>query len=171
MKKIFIPLIAMALSTGVVAQELSDANLKNRQAATAEVESGMEIKTSEEFLQMYNWLMETPITEQEDKRSKVSASISKYIEENPEVDIDTDIKLLKFSTTSPELLPVFMGGYAKYVIENNDQDPENANMAGVMSIIEYYQKNEQYLEKDKNIEKFIKMQEKEKLERFVQRKS
>lgn len=174
MKKIILIIAALTFGAAQLnAQDLSKAEMKERKAVSAEVDPAINqtIETDEEFIQVFNWLMETPIYEAEARRQVANASISNYIEENPNFNIELDIKLLKFADTSPELLTIFMGGYTEYIIENSINDPVEANIAGIEKVIEYYKKNEQYLEKDKNVEKFIRKAEKDKLDKFVERKS
>jgi hypothetical protein len=174
MKKILPIILIIAFGANLNAQEISDASdLKKRNPASADVSPviDQEIKNDQEFLKVFDWLMETPIHEEEEKRQIANAAISSYIEENSNFDIELDIKLLKFAETSPELLPIFMGGYTAYMIKHNNNDPVEANVAGIESLINYYKQNEKFLEKDKNIEKFIRKAEKDKLDKYVERKS
>lgn len=173
MKKILSVILVIAFGANLNAQGIRDADLKKRNSESADVnfEIKRAIGNDQDFLTAFNWLMETPIHQEEERRQLVNASIANYIEENQQFDIELDIKLLKFAETSPELLPVFMGGYTAYMIEHGNFDLLEANLAGVESVIEYYKKNEKFLEKDKNIEKFIRKAEKDKLEKYVERKS
>jgi hypothetical protein len=174
MKKILPIILVIAFGVNLNAQEISDAgDLKKRNPESADVrpEIKQTIGNDQEFLKVFDWLMKTPIHEEEERRQLANAAISNYIEENPKFDIELDIKLLKFADTTPELLPVFMGGYTAYIIKNGDNDPVEANVAGIERVINYYKKNEKFLEKDKNVKKFIRKAEKNKLDKYVERKS
>jgi hypothetical protein len=174
MKKIVPIILLISFGANLNAQEISDASdLRKRNPASADVSPviNQEIKNDQEFLKVFDWLMETPIHVEEEKRQIANAAISSYIEENSNFDIELDIKLLKFAETSSELLPIFMGGYTAYMIKHNNNDPVEANVAGIESLIHYYEQNEKFLEKDRNIEKFIRKAEKDKLDKYVERKS
>lgn len=172
MKKIIPFILVIAFGANLNAQEISDAsNLKKRSPESADVKPEQTIKNDQEFLKVFNWLIETPIHKEEERRQLANASIANYIEENPNFDLELDTKLLKFADTSPELLPVFMGGYTAYIIKHGNKNPVEANVAGIESVINYYEKNEKFLEKDRKVEKFIRKAEKDKLEKYVERKS
>ncbi|MGK7389336.1 MAG: hypothetical protein ACNS60_03270 [Candidatus Cyclobacteriaceae bacterium M2_1C_046] len=174
MKRILTIAIMFIFSANLYAQEISEVtDMKKRKAAKAEVEAAIdrEIQSEEEFVTTYMWLMETPIHLNVEKRQIVNAAISNYIEENPEINIDPDIKLLKFAEVTPELLPVFMGGYAIYVFDNENPNPVQANVAGAEKLIEYYENNREFLEKNRQIEKLIRKEDKDKLEQYIERKT
>lgn len=174
MKKILPIILIIAFGANLNAQEISDASdLKKKNPASADVnpDINQKIKNDQEFLKVFDWLMETPIHQEDEKRKIANAAISSYIEENQNFDIELDNKLLKFAETSPELLPIFMGGYTAYIIENKNNNPVEANVAGIESLIDYYSQNEKFLVRDKHIEKFIRKAEKDKLDKYVERKS
>ena len=160
-------MLVFFLGTGVYAQE--SVNDRMRTAETAE--SPYTVRSEQDFIEQYNWLVATPIHEDEERRKEVTAALSTWIENNPRLEIDVDHNLLKFSETTPELLTIFMGGWAKYAIENNDYDDKlEGNMAGLESVIEFYEKNGEFMDKDKNVEKLMKLQDKGKLKRKVEKK-
>lgn len=174
MKRILSLTVLVIFCANVYAQDITEAaDLEKKKPEKAAVDEAIEdeIKTEEDFVTTYMWLMETPIHLSEDNRKKVNAAIAYYIEENTDINIDPDIKLLKFAEVTPELLPVFMGGYAMHMIENENADDIEANVAGAKSLIRYYKKNEEFLEKNKQIEKLIRKEDKDKLEKYIERKS
>jgi len=72
--------------------------------------------------------------------------------------------------TSPDLLMIFMGGWAKYSLESKDFKNKNSgSMAGIESVIEFYTKNKDFMPKDKNIEKYIKMKDKGTLKEYIEK--
>lgn len=174
MKKILSIIIIMAFGASLNAQGISEADdLKKRNPESADVMPEIErtIQNDQEFLRAFNGLMETPIHKEEERRKLVNASIANYIEKNTNFNIELDNKLFKFADTSPGLLTIFMGGYTAYIIEHGNHDPVQAKIAGIESVINYYERNEKFLEKDKNVEKFIRKAEKDKLEKYIKRKS
>lgn len=172
MKKILTILIFVTFSSSVYAQDISKADLEKRHPETADVPVAVdrEIRTDQEFLEVFNWLMETPLPEAEGKRQVVNAALSNYIEQNELFDIMPDVEMLKFADTTPELVTVFMGGATAYIIKNDNEDPLKVNIAGVESVIEYYDRNEEYLSKDRHVEKLIRKAKKDKLEKYIDRK-
>jgi hypothetical protein len=78
---------------------------------------------------------------------------------------------VSFAGTSPDLLMVFLGGWAKHSIESEAYDDKVAgNLAGLESVIEFYETNKGVIPKDKNVEKYIKMKKKGALRDFVEKK-
>lgn len=116
-----------------------------------------------------NWLLETPVDEQLSKRKEVNAFILKWISGSPTVHIEIHPEIVNFANSSPDLLMTFLSGWTKYSIETKDYDNKLAgNLAGLQATIDFYQKNK--LPKDKNIEDFIKLQKKDRLKSFIERR-
>jgi len=66
------------------------------------------------------------------------------------------------------LLMVFMCGWTKYSIETKDNNnTAMGNQKGIEAVIEFYTKNKEYLKKDNNVEKYIKLKENGKLEEYI----
>jgi len=63
---------------------------------------------------------------------------------------------------------IFIAGWAKYALETKDYDNEvEGSIAGLKSVVAYYSKNRNALGKIKFIEKFVKLDNKSKLEDYV----
>ena len=117
-----------------------------------------------------DWLKKTPVNEQTAKRKEANLFLLKWLSGSPEVQIEVKPGIVTFMETSPELLMVFMGGWAKYSLTNQDFDNNIAgSKAGLESVIEFYTKNRDLIPKDKNIEKFIKLKDKGKLLDYVKK--
>jgi hypothetical protein len=166
MKRTGLFFLVLLITTSLYAQN------NGKVIASAETEENVyTVRNQQEFVEQYNWLVETPIHQDEQRRKEVTASLANWIAENPQLDIELDPKLIKFSETTPELLIIFMGGWAKYAIENDDYDNKlEGNMAGLESVIGFYERNGEYMDKDKNVEKLMKLQDKGKLKRRVEKK-
>lgn len=126
-------------------------------------------KYDADVIKAYQWLMETPINEQPEKRKEVSAFFILWLTGAPSVSVEVNADILTFMKTEGCLF-IFMGGWTKYVLETQDKDKVKGNLAGVESVIEFYKKNKAVLGKDKAIEKYIKLQEKGKLEEHIAKK-
>ncbi len=164
MKKISITLILTVLSITLFAQNF-------------EIPANYNLEKPEDYAKYENdvvncidWLMEAPVNEQAAKRKEANAFLLKWLSGSPDVHIEINPQIVTFMESEPELLMIFMSGWAKYSIEN--KDPKNkvaGNMAGIEAVIKYYTKNKAYLKKIKEVEKYIKMKEKGKLEEHVKK--
>jgi hypothetical protein len=129
-------------------------------------------KYEPDVIKSFNWLMETPVNTQTDKRKEACAFLIKWISGSTVVTVDLKENIVNFTKSNPELLIIFMGGWSKYALETKDfSNKVNGNMAGIESVITYYTKNKGNLKKDKNIEKYIKMKEKGTLQDYVKKNS
>lgn len=119
----------------------------------------------DDFVQGVDWLLATPANEQHEKRGSVSAFLLQWLSGSPNVEVSVDMKVLTFMESSPDLLMVYLGSWGKYALETKDYNNQlKGTQAGLEGLITYYQKNRDVLDKDKNIEKYIKLQSKGKLE-------
>jgi hypothetical protein len=89
---------------------------------------------------------------------------------SPNVSIDIKPEIVTFVGDTPELLLIFMGGWAKYSLESKDfKNKIGGSTAGIEAVIEFYTKNKDLLSKDKNIEKYIKMKDKGTLKDYIEK--
>ena len=89
---------------------------------------------------------------------------------SPYVHIEIKPEIVTFMGTAPELLLMFMGGWAKYSIETEDYNNKTAgSLAGIEMVINFYEKNKSFLPKDKNVESYIKMKKKGTLKEYVEK--
>lgn len=112
------------------------------------------------IVECVNWLINTPMSEESDKRIMANAYLMKWATGTPTVTISMQSFQVDLTTKNPELLMIFIGGWIKYAIENpEDKDNvEAGNLAGINSLIKVYTANKgNGLKKDKRIEKLVKM--------------
>lgn len=115
-----------------------------------------------------NWLMATPYNEQSQKRSDVNAFLLKWFMGSPEVHIDIRHDIVNFMGSNPDLLIIFIGGWGKYSIETRDYNNKiEGNLAGLEAVVRFYTANSDFLAKDRNVEKYVKLSKKNKLREFV----
>lgn len=116
-----------------------------------------------------NWLYNTPVNEQAEKRMEANAFFIKWTSGTPDVHIGIDGNVVNFME-NPELLIMYIAGWAKYSIETgNDNDKIAGTLAGIEMAISFYEKNIKHLKKDKNVEKYIKMQKKGTLKEYIEK--
>ncbi len=125
-------------------------------------------KYETDVLKAIDWLLQTPINSQPEKRIEVNRFLIMWLTGSPDVSIEIKSEIVSFSKLNPDLLIIFMGGWTKYALENNySKNKVMGNMKGIETVIEFYQKNKSDLKKDKHVEKYIKMKDKGKLEEFL----
>ena len=118
------------------------------------------VKHEQRIVECINWLENTPISDDADKRLLANAYLMKWATGTPTVTIEMQAFQIDLAKKNSELLIIFMGGWIKYAIENpTDKDNiKAANIAGLNSVIKVYTANKgKGLKKDKRIEKLIKM--------------
>jgi hypothetical protein len=130
-------------------------------------------KTKEEFiateknvLATIDWLENTPVNQDKEKRKNQYAMLLAWITETPTVSIGLRAEMIEFSKKNSELLFTFMGGWTRYSLLNNySKDQVECNLAGIRSAIKVYKSG--LLKKDKELEKLIDLDEKGKLKSYI----
>ena len=122
-----------------------------------------------EILNCINWIENSPMNKNEDKRKEAYLFLIEWITGSPDVTIGINSNVLPFldNKKNPDLLVIFMGGWTKFAIENPSNKSEiDGNVAGLRSVIKVY-KMGNGIKKDKDIEKLIKLDEKGDLAKWV----
>jgi hypothetical protein len=165
MKKLLLPILLLGISLYGNAQEFQVP--KDYAFETADDYKPYE----NDVVKCADWLVETPMFQNPSKRKEASAFLLKWVLGSPYVHIEINPEIVTFAGTSPDLLMVFLGGWAKYSIESRAYDDKVAgNVAGLESVIEFYDTNKGLLPKDKSVEKYMKMHKKGTLKEFVEKK-
>jgi hypothetical protein len=161
MKRLLIALLLGVFAFGASAQEFQvpkDYVLKKKEDYA---------KYEQDIVKCVDWLMSTPADKQKNKRKRANAFLMKWANGSPKLSVEIHAEILTFSKDI-DLFMLFIGGWAKYAIENNDyEDSFAGNMAGLNAVMDYYQKNKEITGKNRKVEKFIKMKEKGELEAYV----
>lgn len=129
------------------------------------------IKYEKDIIDCIRWMEDTPLNQQTEKRKEASAFFIKWLIGAPQVSVEISSDIVNFADTNPMLLIIFMGGWTDMVLANPEyrQDRIKGNMAGLESVISFYKKGNG-IKKDKNVDKYIKLQSKGELEKFVKEK-
>jgi len=112
MKTVTISLILMATALGICAQDFEVS--KNYQFDQAEDYAAYE----QDVIECFNWLMNTPINEQTEKRRAAYAFLVTWISGSPNVTIEISPQIVTFIEGPPDLLMMFMGGWTKYALQS-----------------------------------------------------
>lgn len=120
-----------------------------------------------EVVKSLNWLVAAPTNKHKEKRKKINIFLLEWILGAPNISISINSEFSDV-TNNDDFYMIFIGGWAKYAIETGDTSNEvEGNIAGIKSLITYYKKNRKALGKIKYLEKYIKLDEKGKLESYV----
>jgi len=135
-----------------------------------------------DILKAIDWLQNTSVVDETTKRKEVNAFFMKWITGSPRVHLTIgEVVVPLLENPKSQNLIIFMGGWVKYAITNKlfkenldlagkDIDYQvNGNLAGIEAVINFYEKNKKWIDKDAGIEKYIKMKKKGTLEKYVQK--
>ena len=130
--------------------------------------------TKEEFtasepnvINTVNYLETSSIDKEGDVWRAQASLLIQWISGSPQVKIEMREKILTFIKKNPELMAVYLGGWTKFVLQNNySSDQLQGNLAGLRSAIKVY-KAGNGLKKDKEMDKYVKMEETGGLEVWV----
>lgn len=164
MKTFILALLTSIFTLGLFAQEFEVP--KNYILDKAEDYAPYE----KDVVDCFNWLIETPLNEQEAKRKEANAFLLTWLSGSPEIEIELKQEIVTFMRTSPDLLMIFLGGWGIHSLETRDfNDKVGGNLAGIEAAIEFYKKNKNFLSKDKYMEKYIKLQKNGKLKEYIEK--
>lgn len=128
------------------------------------------IASEKKVLATIHWLENTPLNQEQEKRKEQNALLIAWITNSPTVTIELNSSVLPFTKKNNSMLLFFMGGFTKYVLENNySKDKTACTLAGIRSAMTVYKKGVD-IKKDKEMEKLIATEEKGELETWVRSK-
>lgn len=124
------------------------------------------VASEEKVLATIDWLENTPIDQEKEKRETQQALLLVWIINSPTVTVELNSDVTPFTKKNPELLVSFIGGYTRYVLQNDySKDVQACSLAGVQSAIKVYKAGG--LKKDKRMEAIIESDNKGELETWV----
>ncbi len=164
MKTITLTILLNTLSFGLFSQDyMVPQNYKLEKAEDYE-------RYEKDMRATYEWLMNTPIQEQEQKRIDANGFLIDWLSGSPNVHIEIKMEMINSMEKTSDFLIIFMGGWAIKTLEIKDyKNKIEGTKAGIEAVITFYTKNKAFLTKDKNIEKYIKMKEKGTLDEFIEK--
>ncbi len=142
-----------------------------------DVSESLKLKTEEDFrntealiVKAATWLEKTPIDKEPQTRKEIGGFVVKWISEVPYLSVELSQETIPYMECV-ECLTVFLGNYAKHAVETkNYKDQKGSILAGTESVIRFYKANNTALGKNKEIEKLIKLQDKNELDQFIKGK-
>ncbi|MBW7870488.1 MAG: hypothetical protein H3C39_05435 [Flavobacteriia bacterium] len=145
-------------------------------AQQIEIPNNVKLETADDYkntepqvIKAVDWLVNTPVSQNPEKRAAVNAFLLQWLSGSPSVSIVVATGVAPMDCG--DCLMVFMGGWAKYSLNNNySSDKIECATAGVETAIEFYEKNKSALGKNSDMEKLIKQKNKGKLKEYLQSK-
>ncbi len=114
-------------------------NLPNYDAIKLEVKEDYNTTANDAALQAANFILSTPVDENNMDRLKSMQYIFKWMSGSPDYNFEVGEPATKFSKRNDYFLGIYMAAMTKYVLENKD-DAKNQNkikLNAVKSVIEY----------------------------------
>lgn len=125
------------------------------------------IKSEPAVINTVDWLVNTPLNQETDKRKLLTTLFTAWVINSPTVTIELNSKIVPVSKKNPELLVIFMAGWTKYSLQNSySKDIEKGSLAGIKSLLKVYNSGIG-IKKDKEIEKLAELDSKNELETWV----
>lgn len=128
---------------------------------------------TEQVLQCIDWLEKTPAGEQQTKRTEANRFLLTWLAGTNQVTIEVSIVVKDIVKKNPDLLMIFMGGWAAFELNDNSSKTDLilANKAGIRSAIQAYELNLDHgYRKNKKLEKLKKKDLDNTLEAWIQKK-
>lgn len=120
----------------------------------------------EDILECIDFLETTPLNIHTSKRKEASGFLMTWLTGSPNVNIDVTSTLMGLTKGNSSLTFIYFGGFTKYIINNPSET--DGRLAGTESLLQFYQSNiGNGIQKNKKVEKLIKLQEKGELENWV----
>ena len=137
-----------------------------------EVPKNYKLETKEDYqkyepqvLQAIDWALKTPLNKEIDKRTEVYTFLMAWVEGTPNVGVKLDTFVMNLTKKNKDLLFPYIMGWIKYSLENNyAKDDLQTTKTGTEVLVKFYEDNKSVLKKDKEVEKYKKLIEKNQLE-------
>ena len=125
-------------------------------------------KYEKDIIACANWLENSPLNVEEQKRLDANTFLMKWLTGSPTVSINLNADILtKCTDKNPDLLMLFLAGWTRFSLENNySKDQQAGYFEGFKSMINVYNKGVK-IKKDKDLEGIIELYNKGELEAWI----
>ncbi|MGV6860373.1 MAG: hypothetical protein ACWA41_01300 [Putridiphycobacter sp.] len=124
----------------------------------------------DDFLKGVNWLFKHSVSDDEKKRHKIEKFVTEWIAGSPTVTVELNFDVAPFIRYS-DFRVMYMGAWAKNAIEHDKYGDVLGNtLAGINAMMAYYKKFNGDLITIKSLEKYIKLERKDKLVPYIKKK-
>lgn len=161
MKNYFLPLVLGFMAFSAFAQE-SPVPEKYVLEEASDYE-----KYEDDIVECTAWLLNTAPDEQTEDQQRTGKFIVTWLGGSPDVEVEVNANVVTFINENPQMLLLFMAGWASYAIEN-ESTRVSGNKAGIEAVVTYYKKYKDQLNKDPHIEDYSKKIKKGELESWLE---
>jgi hypothetical protein len=125
-------------------------------------------KYNQNIIACVNWLENTPLDQEPEKRTEANAFLIKWLSGTPDVAVSLNSEIVtKYTDKNPQLLVLFLGGWSRYALQNNySKDELKGYYAGFKTMILVYRKGVA-IKKEKALEHLVKVYDEGKLEDWI----
>ncbi|WP_116127048.1 hypothetical protein [Lewinella sp. IMCC34183] len=120
----------------------------------------------DKIIEVVNHLENFPADVYTDHRQDAAAYLMTWLQGSPDVTVTVETYAAPLMGYG-ESLVIFMGEYAKHVIQDPEADVLTYNVAAMESVINYYRDNVDVFGRNKAFDKLAKLQEKGRLEKYI----
>ncbi len=170
--KVFLPLVL--LCTGVAVAQSSpgpDAKpLAQTEFAARDVAETPELPAMpDEVADLIQYLQESPADYDPHQRKIAAKKLDNWVQESPAVNLTLSEAILPYLQYA-EARTLFTCGYVQYTVSHPVADPGAAKVAGMRTLMSYYQDNMHILGRDELLDKLVDLRENGRLDGFVRRR-
>lgn len=124
-------------------------------------------RTEKTLVKHYEFILNNPAEEGTTDRLNSCQYILDWVSTCPYITVQVTQKLVPYMTYGESLI-VFMGGWANYCINGGDcSEKWKGCLAATRDVLDYYQANKEELGKNKDLEKMLRRNKKNKLEQYI----
>lgn len=124
-------------------------------------------KYEADIINAIEYLENSKLNDNSEHRKKTNAFLLQYLTGSSDIKIMLRSYVMEFSEKNKDFLMIFMGGWAKYAINNEyDTDEFKGSLAGLKSVMKVYEMGEG-IKKDRKVEKLIELSSEGKLEDWL----
>lgn len=127
------------------------------------------VNSESAVIKIVDWYESTPLDMQQNQRKSAGAYLLSWISNSPTVTVNLNAKVVPMTKKNPELLVGFMGGWARYSLQNNySKNVIQCNMAGIRCMVKMYMSNLDHgMKRNKDIENLEALDQNGGLEDYV----
>ncbi|MGB3798163.1 MAG: hypothetical protein WA952_00030 [Lewinella sp.] len=157
--KNFLLALSLFCSTFSYAQEITipDVNYRSEADYTAQ---------NDKVIEVVDHLRRFPADVYESRRKQAVTYLTKWLVGSPDVTVELHAFAMPYLQYG-ESMAIFMGSYAKLDLQDPEADELAKNLTALESVAEYYLDNTDVFGRDKQLDKLVKLQEKDKLGKLV----
>lgn len=121
-----------------------------------------------DIIRTVTWLETTPINKEPDKRREATRFLFQWISGAPDVSVQMQKYVADLTAQEPELLLLFMGGWARYQIQHPEvKDPVLLNTEAIKTLLNGYQKGG--IKRNQQLDKLLDMNAKGTLSDWIKK--